>query len=192
MSLYPIPPAPNEEDFEMVPRWLTVISKFDATTEQRKQKALFAVYDVSFSYDLVSITDEQTLWAFYMARKGSAEAFYIYDIYSWPHKALFVGWGDAATLTFDLPGKTTSAQAIYFDGVLQGSGYTIVSGGGAEGSDRVTFDTAPAAGILITCDLTGYLRARVRYKEDKLSRRSFRNMIFKGSVDLVGLPPEDQ
>lgn len=191
MALYPMPPYPDEEGFEVTPRWMTVISKFDATTEQRKQKALFAVYDVSFSYDLIEITDEQMLWAFYMARKGAAEAFYIYDIYLWPHKALFVGWGNAATLTFDLPGKTTSEQAIYFDGVPQSSGYTILSGGGTEGSDRVTFTAPPAAGVLITCDLIGYLRMRVRYKEDKLSRRSFANMIFRGSVDLVGLPPED-
>jgi hypothetical protein len=174
MELYPIPPYPNEEDFEVTPRWMTVVSNFDALNEQRKQKALFAVYNVAFSYEHLTVSEEQTLWAFYMARKGSYEAFYIYDIYSWPHTGLFVGWGDASTFTFDLQGKTTSAQAIYLDGVLQSSGYTIVSGGGAEGSDRVTFDAAPAAGVLITCDFTGYLRARVRYKEDKLSRRSFR------------------
>lgn len=191
MSEYPMPPYPDEEGFSVTPRWLTVTTRFDSTTQQRKQKALFAVYDVSFSYAHIVSTDESTLWAFYMARKGAYEGFYIYDIYAKPHAGLFVGHGDAATATFDLPGKSTSSQAIYIDGVLQSSGYTIVTGGGAENSDRVTFDTPPVSGAMITCDLTGYLRMRVHYKTDKLSRESFRNMIFRGTVDLEGLSPED-
>lgn len=189
---YPIPPYPAEEGFTVAPIWTTVITTFEALTEQRKQKQLFAKYDVSIQYpEGVLLADIQTLWDFYMSTKGAYSPFYIYDIESMGHAALYVGWGDGTTTTFDIPGKTTSAQAIYIDGVLQSSGYSILTGGGAESSDRVQFSSAPLSGKLITCDLTGYLRMRCRFKEDKLSRQHFINGIYKGmSVELTGLSPE--
>lgn len=192
MSEYPVPPIPAEEGFTITPVWTTVITTFDALTEQRKQKQLFAKYDVSIQYpDGVLLADVQTLWDFYMAMKGAYTPFYIYDIESMEHAGLFAGWGDGATTTFDIPAKTTSNHAIYIDGILQSSGYSILTGGGAESSDRVQFSSAPVSGAIITCDFTGYLRMRVRFTEDRLSRQHFINSIFKGmAVELTGLSPE--
>jgi hypothetical protein len=79
------------------------------------------------------------------------------------------------------------------------SGYTyeisagvVLEGGGAEDSDRISFSVPPALGVLITCDLTGYLRMRVRFKEDKFSRQSLTHLISSGgTIELKGLSPED-
>ena len=68
----------------------------------------------------------------------------------------------------------------------------VLTGGGAESSDRISFAPAPTLGKLITCDLTGYLRMRVRFKEDKFSRQSLTHLISAGgTIELKGLSPED-
>ena len=195
MSEYPATPKPAPDGLNVTPIWTTLTTPFDAMTEQRKAKAVFARYDVSLKYpEGMDNSDMQTLWTFYMARKGAYQTFYIYDLISFAHAGLFVGWGDGDTKTFDIPGKSTSAQKIYVDSVEKTvtTDYSIVTGGGAEDSDRVTFVTAPALGKLITCDLTGYLRMRVRFKEDKLSRQSFTHLISAGgTIELKGVSPED-
>jgi hypothetical protein len=68
----------------------------------------------------------------------------------------------------------------------------VLTGGGAESSDRISFAPAPTLGKLITCDLTGFLRMRVRFKEDKFSRQSLPHLISAGgTIELKGLSPED-
>jgi hypothetical protein len=195
MSEYPSTPKPAPDGLLVTPVWTTVTTSFDAMTEQRKAKQVFAKYDVSLKYpEGMTNADIVTLWAFYMARKGAYQAFYIYDLLSQAHTGLYVGWGDGDTKTFDLPGKSTSGQKIYVDSVEKTvtTDYSIVVGGGAESSDRVTFVTAPELGKLITCDLTGYLRMRVRFKEDKFSRQSLTHLISAGgTIELKGLSPED-
>jgi hypothetical protein len=127
----------------------------------------------------------------------------------------YIGIGDGTTVTFDIPGKTTSGVTIYKDGVaLRAEGlsdillenddvlttdgtsesiimegpedYTLYSGGGAASSDRVTFTTAPAANVLITCDFTGYLRIRCRFKEE-LSRSAFTAALYQTGIKLKGI-----
>lgn len=194
MAEYPATPKPAPDGLSITPIWKTVTTESDAMTEQRKQKALYARYDVSIRYpQTMTAADIQTIWNFYMARKGAYGSFYIYDLVTFTHAGLFVGWGTGAAVTFDLPGKSTSAQTIYLDGVLRTltTHYSILTGGGAESSDRVLFVTAPASGVLITCGLTGYLRMRVRFKDDKLSRDSLTHLIYRGgSIELTGISPE--
>ena len=116
MSEYPVPPNPAPDGLLVTPVWTTVTTPFDAMTEQRKAKQVFAKYDVSLKYpEGMTNADIMTLWAFYMARKGAYQAFYIYDLLSQAHTGLFVGWGDGTTTTFDLPGKSTSGHTIYID-----------------------------------------------------------------------------
>lgn len=116
MSEYPVPPNPAPDGLLVSPVWTTLTTPFDAMTEQRKAKAVFAKYDVSLKYpEGLDNADIQTLWAFYMARRGAYQTFYIYDLLSQAHTGLFVGWGDGTTTTFDLPGKSTSGHTIYID-----------------------------------------------------------------------------
>ena len=76
----------------------------------------------------------------------------------------------------DLHGVTTSAYAIYIDGVAKtggGTDYTWISGGGEAGSDRIKLVSMPTIGSLITSDHTGFLRIKGRLEKDA----------FKESID---------
>jgi hypothetical protein len=188
MAEYPTTIYPSVNGFVVTPKWKTIISETDAMTEQRKQKQSYAFYDVALTYEYLSQDDFNTLWSFYMSRKGAYYPFFIYDLYSASHETLWVGMGNAVNTTFDIPGKTTSNHIVYNTGdPVSASLYTIVTGGGAENSDRVTFNTAPGAGSIITVDFTGFLRMYVRFKEDRLSRESFEYRAFKTGVELLGL-----
>lgn len=70
-------------------------------------------------------------------------------------KQLEVGYGNASTTTFDLPGVETTAHAIHFDGVLQPSGWSVSAGAGTDGRDRLSFVSPPSSGARITADFTG-------------------------------------
>ena len=189
-SILPIYPV------QITPVWQTLVSRFDGGGEQRRQKQLYATYDVQLSFKALAAADAQTLWAFYMARKGSAEACYYYDPapgigITTSHAGLYVGTGDGATEVFDLPGKSTNTQAIYVDGALQTltTNYVILTGGGDGSSDRVDFVAAPASGAVLTCDFTGSLRIRCRFAQDRLSRDLFMTVLFNFGIQLKGLSP---
>jgi hypothetical protein len=181
------------DGLSITPIWTTIITQSDGITEQRKAKQLFPKYDVKLKYPTAIIpADIKIIYAFYMARKGAYEAFYIYDRESDAHVAQFVGWGDGSTLVFDIPGKTSSLQSVYIDGTLQNSGYSILTSGGTEASDRIQFTVAPILGQLITCSFTGYLRMRVRFKEDRLSKENLTHLLYRGGeIELKGLSAED-
>jgi len=189
MAVIPSDPAPSYS-LEIEPEWRTLVSTFDSGKEQRRQKWTFAKYNVHLVYNVLSPQSEmQALWDFYMARKGSSEAFYFYtsDLDTGPWNGLYVGRGDGSTTVFDIPGKSTSSQKIYINGQEQGSGWEILSGGGDGNSDRVQFTAAPASGDLITCDFAGFMRIRCRFKEDRMSRERFCYACYHTGLELKGL-----
>jgi hypothetical protein len=177
------------------PEFNTLISGFDGGGEQRRKKLLFPKYNVTVEYNPLSIADAKTVWEFYMARKGASEAFYIYDFSLLPatsfnHVGEYCGIGDGSATIFDIPGKSTSSQTIYMDGVDETSNVTILTGGGESNSDRAQFDVAaPASGNIITADFTGFLRMRVRFAEDKMTREAFNYKLFQYGLKLKGLAP---
>lgn len=186
MAEFPTTPRPSYPVI-IEPEWKTNISTFDSGKEQRRQKWDYPKYNVELTYNVLSSANIQVLWDFYMARKGASEAFYFYDLESVAHNAQYVGQGDGAIVTFDIPGKSTSSQVIYIDGVPQGSGYTILTGGGSENSDRVQFTAPPAAGGMISCDFTGFLRIRCRFEKDKMSKTAFTASLRQTGLKLKGL-----
>ena len=188
-EIYPAIPKPQSGNAGIEAQWKTITAGFDAANEQRDSKWAFPKYNVTLKYPPLDLTDFAVLWAFYMARKGSFEAFWFYDAEAVAHVNQYVGVGDGGEVTFDIPGKSTSAQSIYLFGTLQSGAYTIVQGGGDGNSDRVTFDTAPVAGVLITASFTGYLRCRVRFADDKLSRDHFVRALYTTGINLTGLAP---
>jgi len=189
-------PTPNYP-LVITPRWRTQVSEFEGGGEQRRQKSLWPVFDVSVNYKAISKVDCQTLYAFFMARRGRYEAFYIYDLsllqsLSWAHEALYVGIGDGSATTFDLPGRSTSSQSVYLDGTEQtggGTDYSILTGGGVSSADRVQFNSAPTAGQVVSCDFTGFARYRVRFEQDTMPYELFEYQFYRnGSISLKGLP----
>ena len=186
MAQFPTSPAPNYP-YELTQNWKTIVSAFDSGVEQRRQKQTYPKYDVSLVY-VNEADDLNILWNFYQARNGSLEAFYFYTIETSDWDGLFVGTGDGSSATFDIPGQSTTSTLIYVNGSLVGSGdYTLLTGGGTEASDRVLFDTAPAANAIITCDFTGNMRIRCRFKEDKMTKQAFFWSLYHTGLELKGL-----
>ena len=193
MSTFPESPAPIYP-LIVEPEWKTLVSGFDGGGEQRRQKQLFPKYNVVVGYDALTSSNAQTLWDFYMARKGAYEAFYIYDLallasVAPNHDGQYCGTGDGATEIFDIPGRSTSSQSVYVDNVLQTitTDYVILTGGGESSADRIDFVSPPAAGEVITVDFTGFLRIRARFLEDKLPRELFMTNLFRYGIKLKGL-----
>lgn len=187
MAQFPVSPAP-QYPYDLSIVWKTIISSFDSAVEQRRQKQTYAKYDVSLIYNVLTESEFQTLWNFYVARKGAYEAFYFYTPETSDWQGLYCRTGDGATVTFDIPGKSTSAHTIYNNGiVVSPTGYTITYGGGTEGSDRVTFNVAPAQNAIITCNFTGFMRIRCRFEEDKMTKTGFIVALYKTGLKLKGL-----
>jgi hypothetical protein len=189
MATFPEDPAPYE--FEIEPEWKTIVTDISDGSEQRKQKRSYAKYNVrlKFDYTEVDVDEMEDIWNFYIARKGSYEAFYIYDfMVSMDHLGLYVGTGDGSTTTFDIPGRSTSITQVYKDNFGIGFFWWVShSGGGAGNSDRITFDNAPDEGVIVTVDFTGYLRIRCRFADDNLSRETFLGIAFGFGISLEGL-----
>jgi len=188
MATFPTDPAPIYP-LVIEPEWKTLISNLDGGGEDRRQKWLYPKYNVRLKYSPLTKAEMQTLWNFYLARRGAYEAFYIYDLVSMDHDGQYCATADGSTDIFDLPGKATSSQTIYLDGIEQTvtTDYSILTGGGESDSDRVDFVSAPAAGAIVTADFTGFLRMRVRFAQDKLSREMFSYLLFNHGLELKGL-----
>jgi len=195
MATFPESPKPS---YPLIvrPSWKTLISSIGTGKEQRRQKSLFPVYDVVVKYNVLSSANAKILYEFYMARKGAYEAFYIYDLtllanVAFNHTEQYCGTGDGSTDIFDIPGRSTSSQVIYADGIEQTitTDYTILEGGGESDSDRVSFVSTPPSGTIITCDFTGFLRMRVRFLNDNLDREAFMTNLFSYGIELRGLKP---
>ena len=188
MEVFPAAPAPVYP-MTITPVWNTLISTYDnvkSASEQRRQGALFPLYDATVFYDALEISEIGILWAFYMARRGALGAFLLYDLYVMAHAGQYVGVGDGVTDIFDIPGKSTSSRTLYINGVSESSGFAYLTGGGDGGSDRVDFTTAPALGSIITIDFTGYLRIKCRFEEDRLDRENFTTVLFKTGLKMKG------
>ena len=183
---YPTTPVPAFP-YDIKASWKNTISEFDSGDEQRRQKNLYAKYDVVLTYPALSATNIQLLWNFYQARRGTYEAFYFYTLEEQTWNNNYVGIGDGTTVLWDLPGKSTSSQTIYVNGAAVNAAlYTIGTGTGDASSDTVTFATAPPENDLITCDFHGYLRIRCRFQEE-LTRTSFVGALYKTGIKLKGL-----
>lgn len=176
------------------PEWNTLVHTTDAGAEQRRQKALYPKFNVRFQLFGKEITDAQTVYDFFMARKGSFESFYFFDpspdagiVTSYDN--LYIGAGDASTEVFNLPGKSTSNQVIYIDGAEQTltTDYVILTGGGDGSADRVDFVTPPADSETIACDFTGKLRINCRFAQDKMPKILFMTVLFNYGIELKGL-----
>jgi len=170
-----------------VPIWHTLKSQFENGSEQRRQKWLYPKYDVKISFEGLERADAKIIYKFYMARKGSYESFYFFDPDPFDHAGLYVGTGDGITDVFDIPGRFTSAQVLYENGYEVSTGFSYLSGGGDGGADRVGYTVSPADGQIITVDFTGFVRAKVRFKDDNLSREDFTAQLFRYGLELKGV-----
>lgn len=166
----------------------TLTSSFENETESSKQKWLFPKRDISLRYKRDSLSQARTIWQFYQARKGKHEPFSLFAPISDTYVNEYVGTGDGSTTIWNLPVKNGSSIAIYVGGALQTltTDYTISSGGGTDGEDKITFVVAPNAGEYLTADFTGTLKIRCKFAEDSMSWDTLKGKLFTAGLKLKG------
>ncbi len=180
--------------FQVSHNFKTLVSQFDDQgVEKRRRKLLYTKRDITLTYNNnISYTEARTIWNFYLDRHGSYEAFSFFFPNSDTYEGEYIGTGDGSTVLYDLPGKSTSARTVYVDGSTMTPGgsaydYTFSADTGADGSDSITFNSAPAEGDRITIDFAGLLRIRCRFAEDILSYEQMYLRLTNMSIRLKGL-----
>ena len=176
-------------------RFKTLISSFDDKgAEQRKQKWLYPKRDFTLSYVNISKVNAATLWAFYIARGGSYGGFNFFlpePATGYPARVgEYIGTGDGSTTVFNLPSKAAASVTVYLDAAEIDAGgvdYTFGSEGGTDGADKITMETAPAIGEVLTMDFTGVLKIRCRFKDDNMDFDTFRDFLVTSGIGLKGL-----
>jgi len=160
---------PSNKTYSIESSYRTAINNMDSGAEVRRRLLRFGKRTFTLGYNKKSKANRDTIHDFFVARFGSYEAFWFLDFDSASWYDEYIGRGTGAALTIDLHTKTTTAYAIYVDGVLKtggGTDYTFVSGGGTAGVDRIAWVNVPAAGTLLTGNLTGFLRIKGRFLND--------------------------
>jgi uncharacterized protein (TIGR02217 family) len=127
-----------------------------------------------------------TIWDFYVARKGAYDTFWIKFPTSKNSKRLAesVGTGDGAETVFTLDcfPIDTSTLKVYLDGVLQTSGYTVTNNLTTEAAE-VTFTNPVGDNVVVTADYEYYIQ--VRFAIDELDRELFAYLLYNTSLELI-------
>lgn len=195
MAVYPEDPKPIYP-LIVSPQWDTLMAgKTDSGKEQRRQKSLFPVFDLTIKYHALGATDTSTLYDFYQATgQGAYGEFYTFDpslhtSIALLHTSMYIGAGDGSTVLFTVPGRSTTSLSIYVDGVLQtvATNYTVSTGTGEGSADQVTFVTAPQTGAVIYCSFYGYPRYKTRFLHDSMPFELFVRSLYQFGVQLKGL-----
>jgi len=187
MAVYPETPVPSLA-YMTRERYKTLISEFDTGEEQRRQKWSAPKWDVSLVYNAIRSTDVDKLLAFYDARRGAYEAFSFYDPFTASgYTSVYCGTGNGTSTAFDIPGKQTSGQVVRVNGSTVA--FTVSTGTGADGADRILLPSPPAAGAVVTCSFSGKLRIRCRFSEDSFEREYREAGRYRVRVSLTGLEP---
>ena len=172
MSNYPTSPVPTELQLEEVMDVITSDLMSGGKIRRRGRNA--PSWRVEMSYEFRDTTAD-TIEAFFRSMYGPLNAF-TWTEWAMPEgfltrSSIFVGMGDGSTVIFDLPCKSSSARTVYKDGTSTAA-YTYSAGaGGLDGRDRITFTTAPALDVRITCDFTGLLSFRAIFESLSIPRR---------------------
>ena len=170
----------------------TLISQFDDLGEEkRRQKQLYPTRNITVNFDALLKTGDyaNTLWTFYKDRGGSFEAFNFFYPYSDTYEGEYVGTGDSATTSFNLPAKSSASYTLNVDSAEQsiGSDYNFSGEAGTDGADKIVFISPPSSGERITWDFTGNLKIRTRFAQDIFSYTDFYDYCLKGGLRLKGL-----
>lgn len=105
----------------------TLVSQFDGMgKEKRKRKWAYPKRDVQVQHDAITKTHIATLYAFYMARAGSYEAFSLFLTLSNTYAGEYVATGDGTTTAFDLPSRDASDYTLYIGAVEQDEDQGII------------------------------------------------------------------
>lgn len=178
-----------EYPLEVEAEYATIVNTFGGENyreEIRRSLHAFPARRVGITAANLLRTEIKDLWDFYVARKGAWEAFHFFlptmDYWTGELAAIQTV---AGTLTFDIPSMDTDAPSliVYDDGTP--TAITFSGSTGENGADQVIFGGAPAVGSIITADLYGKLRMKMRFAEDKLTKSMIELLLYKYKVELM-------
>lgn len=172
-----------------IPIFNTRVAKSMSGAETRISFMAYPLYKIDIQFDYLSLSDYQTLGAFFKARKGKLDSFLFDDPSENSVTALQIGVGNGTNKNFQLlrsvGGYTEpvenpkSSPSIYINGSLQSSGYSISSTG------ICIFSTAPTSGAVITW--TGGYYYRVRFDVDEIEfAENFKSFFELKKLTLYG------
>jgi hypothetical protein len=186
-DVYTISPE-NPESISI--RFKTLTTDFESGDRQSKAKQLYPERDVTLQYAYISKANAQTLWQFFIARKGRYEAFNYFTYQSdraYVHE--YVGTGDGSTVVFNLPSTLAASYTLYVGGTAQtagGTDWTFTAQGGTDSADKCEFTVAPVAGARITFSFTGRLKIRVNFEDDALAFDTWYDRLVTTGIRLRG------
>jgi uncharacterized protein (TIGR02217 family) len=180
-------------DVTKTPEFSTGVQRSVNMSELRASFASSPVYHFTLHYDILrddaAHTDFKTLAGFFMARYGNWDSFLFADPDDGVVTAGQFGIGDGATANFPLtrsfgsfnePVKNlVAAPAIYSNGVLQSSGYSV------SGTGVVTFSSPPAVNANLSWSGSYYFRCR--FLESAQEFNQFMSKLWEAKqVQLIG------
>ncbi len=169
----------------------TLISFYSgAGRETRKQKWVYPKRNLrAVGYKWLTLDDANTLWQFYMDRGGAYEAFNTFLEHSDSYANEYLGTGDGATVSFNMPSKNATSELIYVDSILKTdpADYAFTAIGGTDGADKIVFVVAPSDGSIITTNFTGYLKIHSRFAEHSLEYDLFFRKLSHMGISIKGL-----
>lgn len=201
MSLFPDNPSLVLAPYTWRPRFRTFIAgPFNNENVVTRAGVQFPLHSGTVTFWTQGWTTlAETIYEFFVARKGRYESFAFYDPQGWDAspvgilwKGCYVGVGTGAQTVFDLPLRNTnndSNRKIYCNGVDKTSNGTWSQGTGADGRDKFTFSTyTPANGEVITCSGIARRVWKTKFANDEFELTAREVNIYELSVDLVEVP----
>jgi len=136
----------------------------------------------SLRFDYLDSTDQNTLWDFYVARRGSKSAFYWKDERNYQITTEAVGTGDGSRTLWLLANNSIKAasETIYVDSVAKTdpTDYSL-----DDDTGLITFVSAVTSSLAITADYQYYVK--VHFAMDSLAEEEFTYNLFRNGIELV-------
>jgi hypothetical protein len=197
VAVFPSTPVPDAGYAEWDEFATDISDGYASGVAYARMRREFGLFHATLTYSTKLHTDLETLYAFFLARRGRYDPFTFFSFTGhdnatvgvrWPE--LYVGTHDGTTTTWDLPIKTSTSRTLYRAGAAMTGGgvdYTFGSATGADGRDRVT-GLAGTAGDIITLDAVGLRAARMAFVVDSMRFENFHALLTTTGLELIERP----
>jgi len=181
------------------PVWSTKIATASSGRERRLQLWSYPRWQFKIPYEVLRAQADspevQKLWAFFNSHAAQAGEFSLRDATDFQAANAPFGVGDGATTTFQLSRTMGSGDISFSEPVFSISGMPAILVNGVATTaftlgalGKVTFETAPAAGVSITW--SGQFMFRVRFTADTLdTAQILANGWTSQGVELLSIKP---
>jgi len=183
---FPVAPSPGWSA-KYSPLFQTAAALHGSGREVRHAKTTSPLWRIELTYNVLRMAapnvELQEIAGFFAQCRGEDASFYFEPPSLSPAIGQSLGSGDGATTTFPFvftagsygqtPANVGAVLAVYCDGVVQASGYTITT---TVFAPAVVFATPPAAGTAIAADFHWYLLCR--FDDDSQDLEEFMSQLY--------------